>query len=147
MNFEILEERYLAIDYGEKRVGIAISDPLQIFAIPLVTLNNDSGFWKKFIAIFSSYKIKLVILGYPLKESGKKSRISGLVEKFKEELERKIKVPVVLVDERYSSSVAVERIRESVPSRKKRQSKSMIDMNAAAVILEDYLKEAGSGKL
>ncbi len=132
-------ERILAIDYGEKRIGIAISDPLKIFAIPLKTILNNKNFWNELIEIFKKYNIVEIILGYPLKEDGTKSSITLKVEKFENELRKKIKLPIKLVDERYSSSIAAEQIIESVKSKKKRRDKSLIDKNAAAVILSDFL--------
>lgn len=132
-------ERILSIDYGEKRIGIAISDPLKLFAIPLTTLENNSTFWKELNKIFDSYHITIIVLGYPLREDGTKSKSTFAVEKFEKELTKKIKLPIELVDERYSSSIAQEQIIESVKSKKKRRNKALIDMNAAAVILSDYL--------
>ncbi|MCP5064154.1 MAG: Holliday junction resolvase RuvX [Ignavibacteriae bacterium] len=132
-------ERILSIDYGEKRIGIAISDPLKLFAIPLTTLENNSTFWKELKKIFHSYHITIIVLGYPLREDGTKSKSTLAVEKFEKELTKKIKLPIELVDERYSSSIAQEQIIESVKSKKKRRNKALIDMNAAAVILSDYL--------
>jgi len=133
-------KRFLAIDYGEKRIGIAITDPLRMFSIPLITLKNDAKLWSELKKIFIKYNIVNVIIGYPLKEDGSKSKITLIVEKFAKEFENKFGMSINLVDERYSSSIAWEQIIQSVPSRKKRRDKSLIDMNAASVILEDYLK-------
>ena len=136
------EERILAIDYGTKRIGIAVTDPLNIFAYPLITLPNDLKFLEKLKKIIEEYHIVKIILGYPLKESGDESASSLSVLKFQTELENKIGLPVELIDERYSSSIARERIIQSVSSKKKRRDKSLLDKNAAAVILEDYLNTA-----
>ena len=133
-------ERVIGIDYGKKRVGIAITDPLKMFAIPLLTISNDSKFWNELKNIFDEYNIVHIVLGYPLKEDGSKSEITFVIEEFGEKLENKFKTSVELVDERYSSAIAWEQIIEGVPSRKKRRDKSLIDRNAAAVILSDYLK-------
>lgn len=134
------EKRILAIDYGSKRVGIAITDPLKMFAYPLVTFNNDSKFWEKFLNIFKEYEVELIVLGYPLLKSGDKSKSTLLVEKFQKELGSKLKeIPIELVDESYSSQKAMENIIEAVPSKKKRRDKSLIDKNAASVILQEYL--------
>jgi len=135
------ETRILSIDYGEKRIGIAITDPLRIFAYPLKTIKNDKGKWSEFNQLFGEFVIEKVVLGYPLKEDGTKSASTLIVEKFKEEFEKKYSLTLELVDERYSSEIAKQKILESVPSRKKRRNKSLVDMNAAAIILEDYLKE------
>ncbi|MBI9073061.1 MAG: Holliday junction resolvase RuvX [Melioribacteraceae bacterium] len=135
------EERILAIDYGLKRVGIAITDPLKMFASPLITLKNDDRFWINLLKLFSDYEVCEVVLGYPLRENGEKSHITDDVIEFKNELEKKISQQVVFVDERYSSSIAKERVIASVVSKKKRRDKGIIDKNAAAVILEEYLRE------
>ncbi len=133
------EARILAIDFGEKRIGLAVTDPLNIFAYPLLTLPNDSKFWQNLEKIISGYSVVKIVLGYPLKESGDQSSSSRLVLKFKGELEKRVSVPVDLVDERYSSEIAKQRIIASVSSKKKRRNKLLLDKNAAAVILEDYL--------
>lgn len=133
------EQRILAIDFGEKRIGFAITDPLNMFGYPLVTVSNDNKFWNELSRVISEYKVVKIILGYPLKESGSESTSSKAVLKFKEELEKRITLPVELVDERYSSSIARDRIIQSVSSKKKRRDKSLLDKNAAAVMLEDYL--------
>ncbi len=135
------EKRILSIDYGEKRIGIAITDPLKIFAYPLKTIENKGNKWDEFRLLFEEYDIEKVILGYPLKEDGSKSRSTLLIEEFRDSFEKKFSVEIELVDERYSSEIAKQKILESVPSKKKRRNKSLVDMNAAAIILEDYLKE------
>jgi putative holliday junction resolvase len=133
------ENRLLGIDYGEKRVGIAITDPLMMFASPLKTIIRDNNFWNIILDLFNQFNIEKVILGYPLKENGEESSSTQLVKKFREQLEEKITVPIELFDERYSSEIAKQRIIESVPSKKKRRDKSLLDKNAAAIILQDYL--------
>jgi len=136
--------KLLAIDFGKKRIGLAVSDPFRMFATPFTTLKNDSDFWENLKKIIDENMIGTIILGYPLRENGEKSESTLAVEKFKKELEKKIKLEVILFDERYSSEIAKERIIESVKSKKKRRSKELIDMYAAAVILEDYMKENNS---
>jgi putative Holliday junction resolvase len=133
-------ERILSIDFGEKRIGIAISDPLKMFAIPLVTINNTSKFWIELKKTISQYNIIHVVIGYPYKDDGSKSNIATQIEKFAEELSSKLNLNYEFIDERYSSSIAWEQILRGVPSKKKRRDKSLIDKNAAAVILQDYLK-------
>ncbi len=135
----IEQKRLLGIDYGAKRVGIAITDPLRMFAYGLLTINNDANFWKKFDKLFVDYDVETVVLGYPLKESGERSSSTELIEKFHSELEKRIKLPIVLVDERYSSVIAKQQILESVTSKKKRRDKGLVDKNAAAIILKEYL--------
>lgn len=138
-------KRIMAIDYGEKRVGIAVTDPLRLFAYPLTTLKNDDHFIANLKKLLEEYVCERIVLGYPLKESGEHSSSTELVLKFKEELIGITSLPIELVDERYSSSVAQQRIIESVKSRKKRRDKSLVDQNAASVILEDYLNSIKTG--
>lgn len=135
----IEQKRLLGIDFGAKRVGIAITDPLRIFAYALVTITNDNNFWKVFNQLLVDYEIETIVLGYPLKESGKRSSSTELIEKFKEILENNTNIPIVLSDERYSSVIAKQQILESVKSKKKRRDKGLVDKNAAAIILQEYL--------
>ncbi len=135
------EARILSIDYGEKRIGLAVTDPLNMFAYPLTTINNDSHIWENLKKYFEEYKVKQIIIGYPFKESGAVSRISDQVLKFKEQIEKQFGLHAELVDERYSSHIARQRIIQTVTSKKKRQDKSLLDKNAAAVLLEDYLNK------
>ncbi len=134
-----MKKRVLAIDYGKKRVGIAVSDPLNLFAIPVATLSNDANLMVEIKKIIAEKEVGKIVLGYPLKEDGSRYDFTLEVEKFKKKLENVVNLEIEFVDERYSSSVASERILQSVPSRKKRQNKALIDQGAAAVILEDYL--------
>ncbi len=137
-----MRNRILAIDYGKKRIGIAVSDPLNMFPIPLVTLSNNSRFFDELKRIIEEKEISKIVLGFPVKEDGSKALLSDEVMKLKKSLEEKFNVEVILFDERYSSSIAWERIVETVSSRKKRRDKGRIDREAAAVILEDYLNSA-----
>lgn len=134
------QKRIVAIDYGKKRIGVAITDPLRFFAQPLTTLQNDHTFWNTLRDILSKYDIEEFVVGYPLKESGDKGELTKDIDQFVKTVQKYYKVPVVLTDERYSSGIAQERILESVTSKKKRRDKGLIDKNAAAVILEDYMK-------
>jgi putative Holliday junction resolvase len=136
----VIEERILAIDFGEKRIGIAITDPLKIFAYPLTTINNDLKFLDRLKEIITQYSVTKIILGIPLREDGSETVISRKVMNFKSTVEKELNIEIELVDERYSSQIAKDRIIESVVSKKKRRDKSLLDKNAAAVILEDWLK-------
>ena len=140
------EKRYVGLDFGTKRIGVAISDPLGWFATPLATIDNNPDFWKKFYMLIKDYKIKAFVVGYPLKETGEVSSIIKDVDKFIERLEKKFRLPVIKVDERYSSLIAEQQILQSVTSKKKRRDKGLIDRNAAAVILKDFLEEREHSK-
>lgn len=134
-----INKRIAAIDYGEKRIGIALTDPLKTFAYPYKTLINNYNIWNELKKIINEMEIEKIILGYPLKENGEETRISVTVKKFNEELKKIFAGEIILVDERYSSSIAEERIIESVNKKSKRKDKGLVDRNAAAVILESYL--------
>ena len=135
--------RIMAIDYGEKRIGLALTDPLFIFAYPFKTLPNDSNFFNELRKIINEQNILKIILGYPLKESGDLSSITEEVLKFKKKLENAYKLEVVLKDERYTSSIAKEIINKTVTKKSKRRDKGLIDKSSAAIILQDYLDENG----
>lgn len=133
------EERILAIDYGKKRIGLAITDPLKLFAIPHSTVSNDTNLIKNLLELINEKSVKEIILGNPIKESGEDSDFSREVRKFKLQLESKSGMEIILVDERYTSELAFKRVIDTVPSKKKRRDKSLIDKNAAAIMLEEYL--------
>jgi putative Holliday junction resolvase len=139
--------RFLAIDYGVKRIGIALCDPLFTFAYPYKTLLNDSSLWKELKDIVAGQSVSRIILGLPIKENGEDTSLSAAVLKFKVQLENKFKVEVILRDERYTSSIAEEMIIKSVAKKSKRREKGLIDRSAAAIILQDYLDEIKSQKL
>ena len=138
------DERYIAIDYGTKRIGVAVSDPLEMFATPLTTIVNNNEFWKNFKQAVAPYKIKAFVLGMPLKENGEPGVLSEEVEDFAAKLKKKFNKKIIFVDERYSSSIAEEQILQSVKSKKKRRDKSLVDKKAAAVILQFFLDEKSS---
>ncbi len=136
-----MEERILAIDYGSKRVGIALSDPLKIFAYPLLTLQNDINLIAEIDNLIKKQKVKEIVVGYPLKENGEKSSSTLEVEKFIEKLKEKIKINIITRDERYTSELAKQNILQSVTKKKKRQDKGLVDRNAASIFLQEYLDE------
>lgn len=133
--------RILAIDYGAKRIGLALCDPLKTFAYPYTTILNDDTTFRELKKIISEQEIEKIIMGNPLREDGQVSRMLKPILDFKSKLEKNFSLEVILVDESYSSSTAQERIIASVPKKSKRREKGLIDKNAAAVILQEYLLE------
>ncbi|MGE5400137.1 MAG: Holliday junction resolvase RuvX [Ignavibacteriales bacterium] len=140
------EERILAIDFGLQRIGLALSDPLKIFAYPFKTIQNDKNTLSNISTVIKDNGVNLILLGYPLKEDGSKTDVTEQIEKFKEQLVSSTKLPVLFRDERYTSSIAKMHVIASVTSRKKRRDKGLIDKNAASIILQDYLDEISDGK-
>jgi putative Holliday junction resolvase len=134
-------KRILGIDYGDRRIGVAITDPLRIFVYPLITIINDEKMLENFSILFSEYEIEKIVLGYPYKEDGSKWQVTENIEKFAELLKKQFNIEIEFYDERYSSEIAKGRVLQSTSKRSKRREKGIIDKNAAAIILEDYLKE------
>lgn len=134
-------ERIMAIDYGEKRIGIALTDPLLTFAYPYKTILNDNKCFTAMKEIMTEMGVTRIIIGLPLNTDGSEKEITGKVRKFGEQIEKTSGLKPDYYDERYSSSIAQERIISSVSKKSKRRDKGLVDMNAAAVILEDYLRE------
>ena len=131
------EQRVLSIDYGKKRIGLALSDPLFTFAYSYKTLINDKNLWKNITEIIKEKNVVKVILGLP-NESKNKS-LATIISNFKKEIEKRFKLEVITWDEEYTSAIAQERIIESVTKKNKRRDKGLIDRNSAAVILQEYL--------
>lgn len=119
--------RILAIDYGERWTGIAVSDPLKVIANPLREIDMKS---KKLIeeikTLVKELEIEEIVIGLPLTMSGKKTRLYEDIKKLKEEIEEKLKVRTTLWDERFTTKMAKNMKKES-------------HKNAAAFLLQDYL--------
>lgn len=131
--------RFLGIDFGLKRIGIAVSDPLHTFAYSLTTLQNDSTLLKKLSDIIHSKNIKIIVLGVPSDEKTSGTSIVNEVKKFKDQLIKEFNLDVIEWDETFTSVMAKDRIIESVNKKKKRKSKELIDMNSASIILQEYI--------
>ena len=133
------EFRYMGIDYGSKRVGIALCDPLLTFAYSYKTLVNDNTFFKELKAIIEEKNVIIIILGLP-SESYRASKIlAEEVRKLKKIIETKFSLEVILWDEEFTSILAEQQVLDSVKSKKKRKDKGLIDRNSAAIILQEYL--------
>jgi putative pre-16S rRNA nuclease len=137
----MIEGRILAIDYGKKRIGLALSDPLLTFAYPFKTISNSVNLWKELTDLIKEKEVVKIILGYPLKVDGGFSTITDEVIKFKRSLEQRVNCEILFRDERYTSLIAKERILQSVTKKSKRREKGLIDQNSAAILLQDYLSE------
>lgn len=135
-----LNKRALAIDYGSKRIGIAISDPFRLFPSITITLKNDSNIFPALLKMISEKNVDKIILGYPDNENKEPSQLAKDILKFKRELELKSKIQILLWDEQLTSQMAVSRIISSVTKKAKRKNKSLVDAQSAAIILEEYLK-------
>ena len=128
--------RIAALDYGLKRIGVAISDERKMMALPLTTIH---GGLKEVVDFLGKRKKELetVVIGLPLLMNGKKGDMAVAVEAFAKKLEAALEIPVVLFDERLSSKHAEASLRETGQNRKQRSGK--VDQTAAALLLQSYL--------
>ena len=129
--------RIMAIDYGQKKVGIAMSDELGVISQPLMTLRAKSQkeFIKRLKFIIRENNVGLILVGNPLSHSGKATPISQEILRFVEVLEKSIAVEVNLWDERFTSRYASQILKE-----KGIKQKGNIDQIAASLMLEEYLR-------
>ena len=131
--------RILAIDYGLKRTGIAVTDPLKIIANPLDTVETAhlmDFLWQYFL----KEEVECVVFGDPKNLDNTPAQISADVNHFIEEFRKKFpSVAVKKVDERFSSKIAQQTILASGINKKARKNKALIDKISAVIILQSYL--------
>lgn len=131
--------RILAIDYGIKRTGIAVTDELQIIASGLTTIPSDKAI--SFLTnYFSKENVSKVLIGEPKQMNGEPSESAPIIEKFVTAF--KIAFPemqIVRVDERFTSKMAFKTMIDSGLKKKQRQNKGLVDEIAATILLQDYL--------
>ncbi len=132
-------ERLLSIDYGRKRVGVAVSDPLGIFATPLETVPSA-----KIIDYLKNYaqreKVKCFIVGYPMNLNNKPSEAAKDVDVFLKHLKKHFPdIPVFLEDERFTSQLAMNAMIAGGMKKSDRREKGNVDKVSAAIILQTYL--------
>lgn len=129
----------LAIDYGKKRTGIAVTDDMQIIASGLTTVETSQlfSFLKEY---FSKNKVEKVIIGEPKQMDGTASESAQLIEEFiKKFNENYPDLPLEKIDERFTSKMAFQTMLDSGMKKKQRQNKGIIDEIAATILLQDYL--------
>ncbi len=131
--------RFLGIDYGSKRIGVAVSDPLNIIARGLRVLENSSRLMEELRAIVAEYDPAAIVIGMPLTLGGERGPKAREVEAFIGRMERELGLRVIPCDERFTSEEAHETMLAMGVKRKKRRSKPAVDLMAAALILQRYL--------
>jgi putative holliday junction resolvase len=136
----------IGLDYGEKRIGIALTSMDARLPEPLVTLPNENNIYSSIESIIEEFSVGLLVVGMPRNSSGELTKQSKIVNNFVRELKEKTDVEIVLQDESLTSVKAEERLESyGVPYKK-----SDIDSMAAAILLEDYFnsrREAGEGSV
>ncbi|WP_396183068.1 Holliday junction resolvase RuvX [Flavobacterium sp.] len=131
--------RILAIDYGIKRTGIAVTDELQIIASGLTTVPSDLviNFLKDY---FSKEKVTEILIGEPKQVNGLPSESTPIIEKFVSDFKTQFpSMKVIRVDERFTSKMAFQTMIDSGLSKKQRKNKGLVDEIAATILLQDYL--------
>ena len=131
--------RILALDYGTRRTGVAVTDELQIIASGLTTVPTGEllSFLTKY---FSEETVELLLVGEPKQKDGTHSVVEEEIQKFLKDFEAKFpNMEVKRVDERFSSKMAFQTMIDSGLKKKQRRNKGLIDEISATIILQDYL--------
>jgi putative Holliday junction resolvase len=135
--------RILAIDYGLKRTGIAVTDPLQIIASGLTTVESP-----KLIPFLKEYMrtevVELILIGEPKNWDDSDTHATPLVRQIIQRLQKEFPaIPLKAVDERFTSKLASRAMIEMGMKKKQRQNKALVDEIAATILLQEYLERAG----
>ena len=132
--------RILSIDYGLKRTGLAVTDPLQIIATGLTTVESKQliPFLKDY---FAREEVELIIIGEPKNWDDTDTHATPLVEKCIKQLEKNFpKIPIKKVDERYTSKMAKDAMLEMGLKKMQRRNKKLVDEIAATILLQEYMQ-------
>jgi len=132
--------RIIAIDFGLKRIGLAVTDPLQIIATNLVTVLNSEifDFLDKYI---KNEKVEQIVVGYPKQMNNEDSELVPQIKEFVEKLKHKFAdIKIELYDERFTSKLAAYAMVQAGFNKKTRQVKGNIDKMSATILLQDFLE-------
>jgi putative Holliday junction resolvase len=132
--------RIMAIDYGPRRIGLAVSDESNILATPLHTIDTKTSDdpLEKIINFIKELEIKKIVVGYPLRTDGTLGNLAPRIDEFVAHLKKKTGVEILKYDESYSSSNAREIILKRT-GKKTKSGKDQIDRFAASLFLQEYL--------
>lgn len=126
-------KNYLALDVGERRIGLAIASSVAKLPRPLDILINDDSIYRRIIEIAKQENVEKIIVGLPRNMSGQETAQSGFSRRFAAELAKKTKTPITFADE----SLSTERVKDSTY---KKDPSGYLDSVAACFILEEYLE-------
>ncbi|HSB94332.1 MAG TPA: Holliday junction resolvase RuvX [Flavitalea sp.] len=132
--------RIMAIDFGKKRTGLAVTDPLQIIATGLTTVETPHlmNFLKDY---FSREQVEKIIVGEPTNFDDSDTHATPLVREFAERLKKNFpSIPIQMVDERYTSKMASQAMIDMGMKKNQRRNKALVDEIAATIILQEYLQ-------
>ena len=132
--------KYIGIDYGQKKIGLSVSDDDKVFAFPLETVKKIDFF--DFIIDFTKKNnVEKFIVGKPIRMSGENSQIESEIIKFIKNLEKKFpEIPIIRFDERFTSKIATKYILSAGVKKKFRLNKEIVDKISATIILRDFLE-------
>ena len=131
--------RILAIDYGKKRTGLAVTDPLRITANPLLTIETK-GLINWLQTYFEKEKVDIVVIGHPTQMNGEESESMNYIRPFIGNFKKLFPtIPITMYDERFTSVLAHQAMIAGGMKKKDRQDKAIVDKIAACIILEGYL--------
>ena len=133
--------RILAIDYGQKRVGLAVTDPLKIIASSLITVHS-----KDVLEFIKEYcekeEVETFVVGLPVQMNGKPSESVKFIDPFIKKLSKEFPdIPIKRIDERFTSKMAQRTLIDAGVKKKKRQDKALLDSISATIILQSYLEQ------
>jgi len=129
----------MAFDYGTKRIGIAVTDPMQIIATALTTI-HPQDIWTFLADYLQTEQVETFIIGKPKQLDGSDSESASHVVGFMRKLKKTYpEIPVVEIDERFTSKIAAAAIAQSGKKKKDRQQKGLIDTVSATIILQSYM--------
>lgn len=132
--------RILSIDYGKKRTGLAVSDPLQIIAGGLATVMTADlfSYLQQYVA---AEQVELIVIGEPKQPNGQPSENLARVQLFVNRWRKAMpQIPIVYYDERYTSVLAHQAMLDGGLRKKARQDKALVDEISAVILLEDYMR-------
>lgn len=132
--------RLLAIDYGKKRTGIAVTDPMQLIATGLTTVDTPQlmAFLKKY---FEQESVELVLIGMPVSLRNDDTHATPLVRQFMVQFQKQFpNMPIKTLDERFTSKMASQTLIDSGLKKKDRQNKALLDEVSAVILLQGYMQ-------
>lgn len=131
--------RILAIDYGRKRVGLAVSDPLGIIATGLDTIPAGE-IWQFLTVYLEKEDVKTIVVGYPLQMNNQPSESLKYIDPFVAKLKKEFtEIEILMVDERFTSKMAKQAMLDGGLKKKDRRDKGMVDKISAVIILQTHL--------
>ncbi len=131
--------KILGIDYGTKKIGVAISDKMHTISHSIGTY-SEKEFFQFLSKLIENEEINCIVIGYPKNLDGSLAEITNKINLFISKIENRLSsVNIVKFDERFTSKIAQRTINQSGIKKKKRRNKKLIDMISASIILQDYL--------